>query len=164
MTPSVAVVVVTWNGWELTARALRSVAAELPPGGGEVIVVDNGSSDGTPERLAREFPAVRCVALDRNYGFAVANNRALPHVQAETVLLLNNDAVLAPGALRALLDAAGTSAAFDVFAAQMLVMADPSRVDNRGLYLDPSGHCRQLDSGTPAASVRPRAEVFGASG
>jgi GT2 family glycosyltransferase len=159
-----AVVVVTWNGWELTRRALRSVDAAAPAGGVEVIVVDNGSSDGTAAGVAAEFPGARLVRLDRNYGFAAANNRALPHVTAPLVLLLNNDAVLSPGALAALLDAAATAPAFDVFATQMLRLRDPARVDNRGLYLDASGHCRQLDAGRPAEPARPRAEVFGASG
>jgi GT2 family glycosyltransferase len=162
--PAVCVVVVTWNGWALTRRALASVYAGVPPGGVEVIVVDNGSTDDTPAGIAAEFPGTRYVPLDRNYGFAVANNRALPHVTAPLLLLLNNDAVLAPGALEALLDAAASAPAFDVFATQMLRLRDPARVDNRGLYLDASGHCRQLDAGRPAAPGRPRAEVFGASG
>ena len=162
--PAVSVVVVTWNGWALTRRALRSVYADPPLGGVQVVVVDNGSSDGTAGRVGAEFPRAAYVRLDRNYGFAIANNRAIPHVAAPLVLLLNNDAELRPGALAALLDAAAAEPAFDAFATQMLRLRDPARVDNRGLYLDVSGHCRQLDAGRSAAPGRPRSEVFGPSG
>jgi GT2 family glycosyltransferase len=65
----------------------------------EIIVVDNGSGDGSVEMVAREFPEV-CLLVNRhNVGFAAANNRALRHAGGRYLLLLNSDTVVLPGAL-----------------------------------------------------------------
>lgn len=159
-----SVIMVTWNGWDLTRRALASLYATAPAGLRlEVVVVDNDSTDATRPALAAEFPQVRLVRLDRNYGFATANNRAIPHATAPLLFLLNNDTVVEPGALAALVDAARAHPAFDVFASQMVQLADPGRVDNRGIYLDATAHCRQLDTDAPVEPGRPACEIFGAS-
>lgn len=74
---------------------------EYPYAGGEMMVhvVDNASSDGTPEMVRREFPQVRLHALDWNAGFCIANNVALRHLQAPYVLVLNPDTEVYPGSL-----------------------------------------------------------------
>lgn len=163
--PALSVVLVSWNGWTLLEPCLTSLVADVPPGVRlDVIVVDNGSTDGTPERLARDWPAVRCLRSRENLGFARANNRALAVARAPLVLLLNNDTTLVPGTLAALLAAADAHPEFALFAPEMRVMAHPDRVDNRGIYLDATGHLRQLDAGRPVAAARPRGEVFAPSG
>ncbi len=100
MTPaSVSVVVVTWNGLALTERCLDSLAAQRTPGREhEVVVVDNGSTDGTVEAL-RDRPDVRVVALDRNTGFAGGVNAGVAASTGDVVVLLNNDATARPGFL-----------------------------------------------------------------
>jgi N-acetylglucosaminyl-diphospho-decaprenol L-rhamnosyltransferase len=162
--PDLSVIVVTWNGLELTRRALRSLAEHADGLALQVIVVDNGSADDTAVRLPQEFPNARYVRLDRNLGFAAANNRALAVAEAPLLMLLNNDAVVLPGTLRALAAAARSAPEFGVFATQMLQLRHPDRVDNRGIYLDATGHCRQLDSDAPAEPGPGHREVFGASG
>lgn len=87
---------------------------------GEVIVVDNASSDGSAEMVRREFPQVRLLALDENVGFGGANNRGAAIAGGEKLLLLNSDAWLADGALERLaaaLDAAprGAAAAAELY-------------------------------------------------
>lgn len=161
-----AVVIVTWNGWELTRRALASLFADAAAAGAtlEVIVVDNGSTDGTVERLRDEFPAVACLPLGENLGFAAANNRALAHVTAPLVFLLNNDTVVEPGTVAALLAAARGAPGYAIFATQMVQLHAPDRVDNRGIYLDATAHCRQLDTGAPVEPGPDASEIFGASG
>ena len=57
----------------------------------EVVVADNNSTDDSLEMLARDFPAVRCITLDRNYGFAKGYNMALRQIEAEYFILLNSD-------------------------------------------------------------------------
>ncbi len=98
-----SIVVVTWNTRELVARclatAMRAVAACGPRLACELIVVDNGSRDGTPEAVRERFPAARLVVLPRNLGFAAGANRGLAAARGRHALLLNSDAGLVPGAI-----------------------------------------------------------------
>jgi len=103
--PKVAVVVLTWNGRELTMECLRSLLASTYPRL-EVILVDNGSTDGTVEAVARQFPGqVKIIANGRNLGFSVGNNIGIAFALkggADYVLLLNNDTLVDPGLVEAL--------------------------------------------------------------
>ena len=143
--PDVSIVIVTWNGWNLLRRCLRSVleteATRYPT---EIIVVDSGSTDNTADELSREFPQVRCLQLKDNAGFAVANNQGAELANAKLIFLLNNDTVLQPGAVDKLVETARDFPDFHIFAPQMLRLANPAIVDNRGVYVDLTGHCRQL--------------------
>ncbi len=84
------VIILNWNGEENLARFLPSVV-ENTPSEVEIIVADNGSTDGSLELLRRDFPSVRIIALDRNYGFAEGYNRALREVESDYYILLNSD-------------------------------------------------------------------------
>jgi GT2 family glycosyltransferase len=97
------VVVVSHGAEALLRRCLRSLA-EHPISGGEmrVTVVDSGSPDGTPEMVAREFPAVRLLR-EGNIGFSAANNLVLRESEAAAVLLLNPDTEVYAGTLDAAL-------------------------------------------------------------
>lgn len=70
----------------------------------EVIVADNGSTDNSLDVLAHEFPTVKTILLDRNYGFAEGYNRAIDQVDSEYVVLLNSDVETPEGWLRPLLE------------------------------------------------------------
>ena len=72
----VSIIVPTWNGLEYIGDCLASLLAQDYPDF-EVIVVDNASSDGTPEWIAERFPAIRLIRNERNLGFAGGNNLAL---------------------------------------------------------------------------------------
>ena len=98
--PPVAAVVVTWRSADVLAGCLDAV-----PPGVDVVVVDNGSGDGTVA-LARSRPGVRVVENRTNRGLAAANNQGLLATSAPFVLLANPDTRLHPGALVALLAAA----------------------------------------------------------
>jgi GT2 family glycosyltransferase len=69
----------------------------------EVIVVDNGSTDGSLDMLERRFPQVRAVAMQENVGFARANNLAMREAKGRQLLLLNNDTLVRPGAVDTML-------------------------------------------------------------
>lgn len=113
-----AVVIVTWNVRDLIAACLRSVLEDLARAGvqGSVWVVDNASTDGTPEVIRALFPSglpaeVRLLEPGENLGFGRGNNFALrtmgfPDADnlPDYVLLLNPDTVVTPGALRVLID------------------------------------------------------------
>ncbi|MFN2377740.1 MAG: glycosyltransferase family 2 protein [Candidatus Binatia bacterium] len=106
----VAAVVLCWNDGERVLRLLRGLQAASPPPG-RVIVVDNGSSDGSLARLAAAFPELEILSLDSNLGFAAAANRGMRaalSAGAGWVWLLNTDLVLPPDALARLLAAAGS--------------------------------------------------------
>lgn len=83
------VVIPTWNGRELLARCLDSLARQTVAH--RVIVADNGSADGTVTLVRDRFPDVDVVGLDRNYGFAGGVNRGVERGEAPVVVLVNND-------------------------------------------------------------------------
>jgi len=123
-----AVVVLNWNGLEDTRALLRTLAHCRAPQGWSVqtIVVDNGSSDGSPAKLGAEFPGVEIVALSENLRFAGGNNAGLERALkngADAVMLLNNDTEADPGLLERLVLAleqdpkAGAAAPLIYFAA-----------------------------------------------
>jgi N-acetylglucosaminyl-diphospho-decaprenol L-rhamnosyltransferase len=102
VTTRVSVVVVTWNGRDLTLRCLDSLRAQDAPGlEVELVVVDNASHDGTVDVL-REATDVHLVELATNTGFAGGVNAGVRASHGDVVVLLNNDAVAEPGFLAAL--------------------------------------------------------------
>jgi GT2 family glycosyltransferase len=95
-----SVIVVSYNTRQLLDDCLRSLnAAEAPPGGMEVIVVDNGSTDGSPEMVAARYPATRLVASSTNRGYSAANNQGTAIARGRVLLFLNSDTVVASDAL-----------------------------------------------------------------
>ena len=91
----VAVVILNYNGASMLAKFLPSVIEYSP--GAEVVVADNASTDDSVALVRGNFPTVRLVELDSNYGFAGGYNRALEQVDAEYCLLLNSDVEVTPG-------------------------------------------------------------------
>ena len=84
-----AIVILNWNGAHMLRQYLPTVIKNSPEA--EVIVADNASSDESLQMMEREFPTIRTIVLDRNYGFAEGYNRALKQVEAEYYILLNSD-------------------------------------------------------------------------
>lgn len=99
-----SIIIVSWNTRDLLAHCLSSIFTHPPPGKFEVIVVDNASVDGTAAMVRERFPWVRLMAMERNLGFAAANNRAIETGQGRYLLLLNPDTIVQSGALIALVD------------------------------------------------------------
>ncbi|NRA98098.1 MAG: glycosyltransferase, partial [Planctomycetes bacterium] len=98
-----SVVIVTWNTRELVEQCVESLLSELDTAkarfgvAAEVIVVDNGSIDGTAALLAQRFPAVTLIRLDENRGFAAGNNVGIQGSTGDYVVLLNNDTFVTRG-------------------------------------------------------------------
>lgn len=97
------IVILNWNGEDHLRRFLPSVVAAAP-NGVEVIVADNGSTDGSVALLGREFPTVTLLRMDRNYGFAGGYDRALERIEADYYILLNSDVETPAGWLEPLLE------------------------------------------------------------
>lgn len=86
-----SVVILNWNGEKLLRKFLPSVVANTKGKEVEVIVVDNGSTDNSLEVLCRDFPEVKLIAFDENYGYSGGYNRAIAEVVSDYVVLLNSD-------------------------------------------------------------------------
>lgn len=97
----VSVLIVNHNGERHLERCLASLESESPF---EILLADNASGDGSVELVKRRFPEVRVLELGGNYGFGAANNRAAEQASGDLLLLLNNDAWLAEGALSVLVE------------------------------------------------------------
>ena len=165
MSQHVAIVIVNWNGRSLLETCLPAALAQTYPHV-EVIVVDNGSSDGSAEWVAARFPQVRLLCNSENAGFAAANNLAFASTTAPYLALLNNDAAPEPGWLAAMVQAMESDTRVGSCAPQILRWDDHTVVDSQGLSIDRTGTAWEWQSGQPvdrAASPEVR-EVFGASG
>jgi GT2 family glycosyltransferase len=133
-----AVVIPNWNGARWLPACLDSIAAQsLQPS--EVIVVDNGSTDGSLELLRER--GVRVLELGHNTGFAFAANRGIEAASAESVALVNTDVELAPDWLERMTQALGAQAAS--VASKMLDLTDRTRVYDAGDILRRDGVCEQ---------------------
>jgi hypothetical protein len=96
---TLSVVVVSWNVKPQLKNCLNSILGEKLKDF-EVIVVDNASSDGSPQMVERDFPQVKLIKNNQNLGFSKANNQAIKISQGEYILLLNSDTVIQPGAIQ----------------------------------------------------------------
>ena len=100
MSPRVSIIIVSWNVADLVVDCLRSLPLDDPAV--EVIVVDSASQDGTPARVAAEFPAVTLIACTENVGYSKGNNLGFARARGDYWFVLNPDTVLEPDALDAL--------------------------------------------------------------
>jgi GT2 family glycosyltransferase len=121
------IIIVNWDGRHLLSECLPSVITALEQEGGDhdILVVDNGSTDGSVDFIQSDFPRVRVLPLDRNYGFIGGNNRGIATVQTDVVVLLNNDMIVDKGFLGPLLDGFRDPSVFAV--TSQVFFADPSR-------------------------------------
>jgi GT2 family glycosyltransferase len=104
--PLCCIVVLNWNGAEDTLAALQSLAMVKSPSC-RVLVVDNGSTDGSPERIREAFPDIELLLLPANIGYAGGNNagfRRVLELKAELVIFLNNDTLVDSGFCTPLLE------------------------------------------------------------
>lgn len=103
----------------MTLRCCRAVLASMPEGT-EVIVADDGSSDGTAELLAREVQSVRVERMESNRGFAPAANRGVAAAHGRIIVLLNSDAIVEDESLRTLLAAFDSDTTLGVAGARLM--------------------------------------------
>jgi GT2 family glycosyltransferase len=123
--PRLSVCIVSWNTRQLLSDCLETLYADPQAVDWEVIVVDNGSQDGSPEAVRRDFPQVDLVESGENLGFSGGNNLALARAQAPYLLLLNPDTLVETGALGQLVDFVEARPEIGV-AGPMLLNADQS--------------------------------------
>ena len=128
-------------------RYLPSVVANTRGEGVEIVVADNGSTDSSRDILRKEFPSVRVIELDRNYGFAEGYNRALAETDSTYIVLLNSDVEVTAGWLLPLLDYMDNHPSVAAVQPKILSDTDRKRFEHAGAaggYLDALGYpfCR----------------------
>lgn len=127
----VTVVIPNWNGKEYLKKCLDSLMKQSI-GAADVIVVDNGSRDGSQEEVKHNYPWVQLIELDQNYGFCKAVNTGIREAKTEYVILLNNDIVADADFIKYLLLRAEQNPKLFSCQAKMLQMDRPDRIDNAG--------------------------------
>jgi N-acetylglucosaminyl-diphospho-decaprenol L-rhamnosyltransferase len=131
---SVDVVIPVHNGWELTKTCLQHLREQTLPH--RAVVCDNGSTDGTPEKLREAFPGVKLVELGQNTGFPAACNRGVRAGGGELVVLLNNDVECRPDFLERLIAPFAAERVGSV--ASLLLVPGEERIESFGLAVDPT--------------------------
>ncbi len=159
--PEITVIIPTWNRWDLLRDCLDALDEQTEPG--RILVVDNGSQDGTREGLRRNYPHVQVLALTRNLGFARAVNLALERVRTPYVALLNNDAVADRAWLAAGLAGLRGHPEYSFFASRMIQLQHPDRLDSAGDCYGRTGLPVKRGFGRPADAYPTAEEVLGAS-
>jgi GT2 family glycosyltransferase len=157
----VAVVVVNFNGGEIVERGLAALAAQTRPPE-RTIVVDNASTDGSPDRIAARFPDVELIRLDQNAGFAGGNNAGVKAAEGcAWVALVNPDAFPEPTWLERMLAAAERNPDYSFFGSLLLRADDPGRVDGTGDAYHVGGMAWRRDNDRPLAEARAEpGEIF----
>ncbi|MDX6751727.1 glycosyltransferase family 2 protein [Geminicoccaceae bacterium 1502E] len=147
--------VVTCNSVAVIGETLAAVCAEAYPDV-RILVVDNGSTDGTRELVAARFPEVRVVPLHENRGPNPARNRILAEAERGLALILDDDCAPAPGCLRALVRAAQDYPDGAAFGARVVYRSDPGRIQFEGALVHFVGEAVQYLHDVPVEAA-PRA-------
>ncbi len=152
----VAAALANWNGLEFLPRCLQSLTDQSHPPA-QIVVVDNGSSDGSKEWIRQHYPQVELIENDRNQGFAAGYNRAIAACRSEYILILNTDVFLDRSFV-----AAGLSAlkeVSDAGSATGLIYQEATREElNGGFFM------RHLLRIQPSTNLSENEEVFGCTG
>ena len=145
--PRVSLIVLNWNGRRHLEACLTSLEAlDYPHDRLEIILCDNGSKDGSADYVRSRFPKVHLVALDRNYGFAEGNDRAVQQASGEWIGFLNNDMRVSPDWLTKMLAPLAEQPQIACLGSRIMNW-DGSAIDFIGGGVNFEGHGFQVDHG-----------------
>ena len=157
--PDVTIVIPNYNGIAYLGACLRSVEKQERVSA-EVLIVDNGSTDGSQEYIRTEFPACRLICLEKNYGFCRAVNEGFRYAGSEYVILLNNDTEIEPDfALRLLASIKKDRKRFSCQAC-MIQYHDHSKMDDAGDFYCVLGWGMARGKGRPVENYRSGQKIF----
>jgi N-acetylglucosaminyl-diphospho-decaprenol L-rhamnosyltransferase len=149
-----------FNGSRWLGRALASLRSQSAAV--DVVVVDNGSDDGSAELVREDYPDVALLELGRNLGFGPALNRAVREHSGDPVILLNNDAECEPRFVEALLD--GLVEGVDSVAGVLVQERAPQLIDSAGVVADRTLMGFDHLHGEPLSAARDAADPLGPTG
>jgi GT2 family glycosyltransferase len=159
-----SIVIVSWNGMRQLPNCLAALQPQLPPNA-ELVLVDNGSSDGMPAWARVAYASARVLALSANLGFAGGVNVGLRAARGELLLLLNDDAFVEPGFITALLDAFRQQPDLGAASAVLLFNHRPELVASAGVRVRRDGLALDLWAGRRVAELPADTQpIFGPSG
>lgn len=138
MNREASIIVVNWNGKRFLRECLSSLLAQTYSHH-EIILVDNGSSDGSVEFVAAEFPEVKIICNGRNMGFAAGNNVAIRVARGDYVVTLNNDTRAEPDWLEELVKVVESDPKIGMCASKMLFYYHTGILNSTGISLDIAG-------------------------
>jgi GT2 family glycosyltransferase len=162
--PEISVIVLNWNGKHFLEACLTSLRKQTFRDF-EVILVDNGSSDGSTDYVRTNFPEVRLLALPENLGFCGGNLAGWKETRGELVVLLNNDTEAHPEWLEQLHQACLEFPAAGHFASKMMMFDERTKIDNCGFAVTSAGFTIDLGRNEQDGPQWQEARsVFGACG
>lgn len=154
------VIIPNYNGIQYIEKCLQSLAGEPA----RIIVVDNGSEDGSREVVREQFPDVELICLEQNFGFCKAVNIGIANSNTAYVILLNNDTEVEPGFVRALEEPMERHPEVFSGSAQMRNMHRPGRIDDAGDYYCALGWAFARGKDKPLEDYQRKCYVFSACG
>jgi GT2 family glycosyltransferase len=137
----VSIIVVNWNGREHLPDCLGSLEQQTYTDF-EIIVVDNGSADGSVEFIQKNYPTVHIVRLPENRGFAAGNNAGLTHATGEFIITLNNDTCADTGWLAELVSVADSCPEAGMVASRICNFYNRDTIDSLGMKICRDGMSR----------------------
>src|SRR5438128_1461134 len=136
MPPFVSIIIVNYNGRRYLDDCLPALLKQIyPRERWEVVLVDNASTDGSVDHVRAQYPWVRLIPMRTNLGFAGGNNEGFRHCRGEFIALLNNDTVVTPGWLEALVEELGQDPQLGGCTSKMLFRDEPGTINSAGLNL-----------------------------
>lgn len=157
--PTVSIIITNWNGQKWLAGCFQALEAQTYPDF-EIILVDDGSTDGSADWVAENYPAVRLIRQAEHLGFAGANNVGIRAAEGRYIVALNNDTRPEPAWLAEMV-AGLTGPDIGMVAAQILIWDDPSLLDSAGIEVDWAGFGWNRGWRQPVHTANKPEEVFG---
>jgi GT2 family glycosyltransferase len=136
MKTRVSVIVLNWNGKKWLKDCLSSIIKQRLDEEFEVLLVDNGSTDGSVEYVSQEFPQVKVVRLDKNYGFAEGNNRGVKFACGEYLVFVNMDTKAEDGWLANLVKAADNHPEYQILCSIQVPTQEKNRIRTLNAFGD----------------------------
>lgn len=141
-----SVIIPNWNGKHLLEVCLKSLTGQTLKQI-EIIVVDNGSVDGSVQLIEKKYPTIRLIKLTKNTGFAYAVNQGIKYSQGKYIVLINNDTQVNKDCLKHLVRTAEDYPKAGFIAAKMLNFYHRDIIDSVGDYIDNVGHANNIGMG-----------------